>query len=80
MAKPRDPHADAWANIKAEAESRYGKGWGYMSPDQKRGAYCSVFMTQAAGFARMNIDSQVFVALLVYVNSQIVDEVVALGG
>ena len=75
MAKPRDPHADAWANIKAQAEARYGKGWDYMSSDQKRGAYCSVFMSQAAGFARMDIEPQTFVDLLVYVNSQIIDEV-----
>ena len=75
MAKPHDPHDATWVNIANQTEAKYGKGWDYMSPDQKRGAYCSVFMSQAAGFARMDIEPQTFVDLLVYINSRIIDEV-----
>lgn len=74
MGKRISPEEHLWRDIKARTEAKWGLGWQFLGPEQRQGAYAATTLSTFTGFAAM-ADPGNLVEILVYVNRQIVDEV-----
>jgi hypothetical protein len=75
MAKPRDPQDQAWADLKASTEAKYGKGWEFLSPEQHQGAYMAAAVFQVLGFRALS-DDKTLMDMLAHYRACIIDQVV----